>query len=48
MDWVAWHEGYDDPGSGLSARRTGVGAAVLRDTGGAVLPEGPLFRFGSR
>jgi hypothetical protein len=23
-----------------------VGAAVLRDAGGAVLPEGPLFRFG--
>ena len=22
MDWVAWHEGYDDPGSGLSARLT--------------------------
>lgn len=20
MDWVAWHEGYDDPASGLSAR----------------------------
>jgi hypothetical protein len=32
-------------GSPESAPRTGVGAAVLRDTGGAVLPEGPLFRF---
>ena len=21
-DWVAWHEGYDDPSSGLSARLT--------------------------
>ena len=33
-------------GSPESAPRTGVGAAVLRDAGGAVLPEGPLFRFG--
>ena len=32
-------------GSPASAPRTGVGAAVLRDAGGAVLPEGPLFRF---
>jgi hypothetical protein len=24
-----------------------VGAAVLRDAGAAVRPEGPLFRFGS-
>ncbi len=35
-------------GSPESAPRTGVGAAVLRDAGGAVLPEGPLFRFGSQ
>ena len=35
-------------GSPESAPRTGVGAAVLRDAGGAVLPEGPLFRFGFR
>jgi hypothetical protein len=28
-----------------SALRTGTGAAVLREAGGAVLPEGPLFRF---
>jgi hypothetical protein len=34
-------------GSPASAPRTGVGAGVLRDAGGAVLPEGPLFRFGS-
>jgi hypothetical protein len=34
-------------GSPESSPRTGVGAAVLRDTGGAVLPDGPLFRFGS-
>jgi hypothetical protein len=33
-------------GSPESAPRTGVGAAALRDAGGAVLPEGPLFRFG--
>jgi hypothetical protein len=33
-------------GSPESAPRTGVGAAVLRDAGGAVRPEGPLFRFG--
>jgi hypothetical protein len=30
-----------------SALRTGTGAAVLREAGGAVLPEGPLFRFGA-
>jgi hypothetical protein len=34
-------------GSPESAPRSGVGAAVLRDAGGAVLPEGPLFRFGA-
>jgi hypothetical protein len=34
-------------GSPESAPRTGVGAAVLRGAGGAALPEGPLFRFGS-
>ncbi len=34
-------------GSPPSAPRTGVGAAVLRDGGGAAWPEGPLFRFGS-
>jgi len=33
-------------GSPESAPRTGVGAAVLRDAGGAVRPAGPLFQFG--
>jgi hypothetical protein len=32
-------------GSPESSPQTGVGAAVLRHAGGAVLPEGPLFRF---
>jgi hypothetical protein len=34
-------------GSPASSPRTGVGASVLRAGAGAVLPEGPLFRFGS-
>jgi hypothetical protein len=34
-------------GSPESSPQTGVGAAVLRDAGAAVRPEGPLFRFGS-
>jgi hypothetical protein len=34
-------------GAPESAPRTAVGAGVLRDGGGAMLPEGPLFRFGS-
>lgn len=34
-------------GSPPGARRTGVGAGVLRDASGAAWPEGPLFRFGS-
>jgi hypothetical protein len=36
-------------GSPEPAPRTGVGANAMRDSGnaGAVLPEGPLFRFGS-
>jgi hypothetical protein len=33
-------------GSPESSPQTGVGAAVLRDAGAAVRPEGPLFRFG--
>ena len=32
-------------GSPESSPQTGVGAAVLRDAGGAVRPDGPLFRF---
>jgi hypothetical protein len=34
-------------GSPESSPQTGVGAALLRGAGGTVLPEGPLFRFGS-
>jgi hypothetical protein len=34
-------------GTPASAPRTAVGVAVLRDAGGVVLPQGPLFRFGS-
>jgi hypothetical protein len=34
-------------GSPESEPQIGVGTAVLRGAGGAMLPEGPLFRFGS-
>ncbi|HEX4257383.1 MAG TPA: SAM-dependent methyltransferase [Streptosporangiaceae bacterium] len=34
-------------GTPESAPRTAVGAGILRGGGGAVLPAGPLFRFGS-
>jgi hypothetical protein len=39
-DWVAWHEGYDDPSSGLSARLT----LVKQHLAGALdrAPAGPV------
>lgn len=40
MDWAAWHDGYDDPGSML-ARRLAAVRRVIRDTLDG-LPAGPV------
>ncbi len=40
MDWLAWHAGYDDPSSGLSARLRWVQAWLARALDRA--PPGPL------
>ncbi|HEX3922635.1 MAG TPA: hypothetical protein VHY31_10150 [Streptosporangiaceae bacterium] len=40
MDWLAWHAGYDDPSSGLSARLRRVQAWLARALDRA--PPGPL------
>lgn len=40
MDWAAWHDGYDDPGSVLAGRLAAV-RQVIRDTLDG-LPAGPV------
>jgi len=40
MDWAAWHDGYDDPGSVLAGRLAAV-QRIIRDTLDG-LPAGPV------